>query len=97
MKALVILDSAVLALMATIAVVLGVVCLMYAVYAENSSKVSAELPLLLLSTAVFAGLSLVWGAALIGALRRRRWLWPAQGGAVVALLVAALVLYSRYS
>lgn len=86
-----------LALMLTFAVVLGVVCLMYGVYANDSPRVAAELPLLLQSTLVFAILSAAWGTAFLAALRRRVWLWPAQLIAVAGLVAGTLMLYARYT
>lgn len=97
MKGLVIFDAAMLALMLVLAVVLGVVCIMYGVYADESPRVAAELPLLLRSTAVFALLSIAWGTAFAGALRERAWLWPAQFVAVAGLIIGAMLLYARYT
>lgn len=91
MKYLQIFNLALLALGITLALVLGVESLIYALYLHADPLVGRQLPLLLRMTAVmcgFAGASLV---AYHGHRRRRAWRWPAQA---LPLIGAGAVLFT---
>ncbi len=92
MKLLQILNAVVLALTATLAVTLGVVCLMYAVHLDLSPRMRAEWPTVATVTAVFWVLAVFAGAALWAQHRRHRWRWPAQAASLLALVIGTLVL-----
>lgn len=77
MRALLILDAALMALAATMALVLGVVCILYAANLELSPRLAGELPGLLALTGVFAALA-VAAAIAVWSLRRRAAPWLVQ-------------------
>ena len=85
MKYLLYADVVVTAFGAVMTVVLGVVCLLFAVYHDAAPMIDRDLPSLLLVTVAFAVLMGAAGAATIGVYRRRRWLWWAQAGLVVLI------------
>lgn len=78
----------------TMAVTLGVVCLMYAVYLDTVPRLRQEWPLLLTATGSFTLLSAAGVGAWFG-LRHDRWRLPSQillwlGWALLAYLVAGV-------
>lgn len=90
MKQLQILNAVIAAAGAAMALILAVVCLIYAVYREEQPRLQAEMPLLLTFTAVFALLMLAGGLAF--AAQQRRWnsRWLLQ--VLPALPLAGMVL-----
>lgn len=93
MKALLIVDAALCALAATLALVLGVVLILYGVHTDLSSRVGAEMPMLTAVTGCFAVLAVALGLAFWGQLRRLAWRWWAQAVAAVAVIAGSLFLY----
>lgn len=89
---LLIVDGAIATLALTMALVQGVVCILYGFVLDMSPKLVKQLPMLIGSTAVFAivGLLFLYGFFLL--LRGRAWRWPVQGLAVLALVPAAILL-----
>ena len=97
MRYLLILDAALFALALTLAVVLAVVLLMYGVYANTSASVAAEIPTLATATIAFSVLALPLGVAFWSLLRRKTWLWWAQGSAAVMLVLGSMFLYELFT
>mgnify|MGYP001616281493 CR=1 FL=1 len=95
MKYLLILDAALFALAATMAVVLGVVLIMYSAHSELSARIGTEMPALATLIGCFAVLSMAWGLAFWSLLRERVWHWWAQAGAVTSLAIGSLYLYGQ--
>ena len=93
MKALLIVDAALCALAATLALVLAVVLLLYGFHTDLSSHVSAEMPMLATVMTCFLVLAIALGLAFWSQLRRVAWRWWAQSVATVAVLAGSLVLY----
>ncbi|MCC2656204.1 MAG: hypothetical protein K0Q76_1312 [Panacagrimonas sp.] len=93
MKALLIVDAALCALAATLALVLGVVLILYGFHTDLSARVGAEMPMLAAVMSCFAVLALALGVAFWGQLRRVAWRWWAQSIAVLAVLGGSLFLY----
>lgn len=87
MNALHIFNAVLLALSATFAVTLSVVCLLYALNLDASPRMPVELASLAKVTAVFWVQALVGLPTFIGQRRVRSWRWIAQ-----AVFVAVLVL-----
>lgn len=97
MRYLLILDAALFALAATLAVVLGVVLLMYGVYADTSTRVAAEIPTLAAAMSAFALLAVPLGLAFWSLLRRKPWLWWAQAVAAVVLALGSMFLFDLFT
>ena len=93
MKALLILDAALCALATTLAVVIGVVLILYSFHTDLSARISAEMPMLATIMICFAMLAGALGLAFWSQLRRVAWRWWAQAGAGVAVFVGSLFLY----
>jgi hypothetical protein len=93
MKALLIVDAALCALAATLALVLGVVLILYGFHTDLSSRVGAEMPMLATVMGCFAVLAVALGLAFWGQLRRVTWRWWAQSIATLAVLAGSLFLY----
>jgi hypothetical protein len=83
------LNAVVLAIAVTMAVMMGVVTLLYGLYLDEAPRLRDQWPLLTQSAALFTLLALVAGAAFYGARNERPWRWHAQG--VLALLVAGSI------
>lgn len=96
MKYLLILDAVLLAACATMALVLGVVSLIYGFYTEVR-YVAAQLPLLLAATGVFAATALACLVALHGVHRRKRWWWAGQLAVVAVAVPSAMTLVRIFS
>jgi hypothetical protein len=88
MKPLGFLTGIVLGSAASIALVLAMVVVIFAVTAAQQPSVSREYPGLLLTAGLFAVLAAAAGAAFVGLQRERPWRWIAQ--AVMWLTVAAI-------
>jgi hypothetical protein len=93
MKALLIVDAALCVLAATLALVLGVVLLLYGVHTDLSARLAGEMPVLATVAGCFVTLAVVLGLAFWGQLRRFAWRWWAQAVAAVAVLAGSLFLY----
>lgn len=97
MRQVFILNCALLALSSVMALVLGVVCLIYAVYMGERPELRDEFPYLVVSALLFMGLASLLAAAtwtLRRALRAGRMDAPALAGQAVAVLgVTGLVLF----
>ncbi|MFT4046923.1 MAG: hypothetical protein QM661_09535 [Solimonas sp.] len=92
MKALNLFNGVMLCLMATFAVTLGAVCVMYAFYLDELPRLRAEWQLVLHVTGLFIMLSVIAALAFWGQWRRRPWRWPAEGVLVVALAAGSWAL-----
>lgn len=86
-------NALLLAAAVTMALVLGVVSLIYAIYAGETPRLGRELPGLLTITGVFAVYALVAGFALVGVLRRRWWLWLGQGAVLLVSIALAIFVW----
>lgn len=93
MKALLIVNAALCALAATLALVLGVVLILYGFNTDLSSNIAADMPLLATITGIFLVLALVLGLAFWSQLRRVAWRWWAQAVAVFAVVAGSMLLY----
>jgi uncharacterized membrane protein HdeD (DUF308 family) len=93
MKALLIVDAALCALAATLALVLGVVLLLYGFHTDLSTRVAAEMPMLAAVMGCFFMLAAVLGLAFWSQLRRSAWRWWAQAAAAVGVIAGSLFLY----
>ena len=93
MKFLTIFNASLSALCLTMAVVQGVVCLLYAFAVQEAPRLRDDLPLLLGSTLIFLIMGLLFLAGFIGLWRQRRWRWPMQGLIALSLAPAGLALY----
>lgn len=92
MKGLQIFSALLLALTATFAVTLGVVCLMYYVNLDASPRVRDEWPAVATVTALFWVLTAFAALAWWTQRRRVAWLWPAQLFSAAGFAVAVAVL-----
>lgn len=97
MRYLLILDAALCALAATMAVCLGVVWLMYSFHADLSSRVSLEMPTVATTVIAFALMAIALGAAFWAVLKETRWKWWAQGAAATTVSLASMFLYELFS
>lgn len=70
---------------ATMALLLAVVCLLYAVHIDASPKMREEWPALVAATLMFGALALASAVAWQGLRKNAAWQWPAQ-----AVLLAVL-------
>lgn len=85
-------NALLLAAAVTMTLVLGVVSLIYALYADETPRLGRELPGLLTITGVFAVYAVVTGFAFIGLLRQHWWRWLGQGAVVlVSVALSAFV------
>lgn len=86
------LDLVLAAFGVTMALTLGVVCLMYGVYLDESPRMREEFPALVKVTLLFAVLAAAALTAWLALRRGSRWQWPAQGLllAVIAGIAFAL-------
>jgi len=96
-KYLQILNATLLALGVTLSVVLGVVCLQFLVYWDQSASLRAQMPFLLQVTA--GCVALAAGAAVAFAAQRRSWpgRWLVQGLPGLAIAGILLLLVSLRS
>lgn len=94
MKHLQILNAVLIAAGAAMALVLGVVCLIYSVYLDAVPRLRAEMPLLLTFTGTFFALMLASGLAFFAQRRRWRLRWLLQGLPVVPLAGIVFVLFN---
>lgn len=85
------LTGVVLGSAAAIAVVLGMVVVIFAISAGSQPSISEEFPALLASAGLFAALAGIAGAAFAGLQRGRPWRWYAQ-----AVLWISLALLGWY-
>lgn len=92
MNALHIFNAVLLALSATFAVTLSVVCLLYALNLDASPRMPVELAGLAKVTAVFWVQTLVGLPTFIGQRRQRSWRWVAQAIFVAALAIGYLLI-----
>lgn len=83
------LTGVVLGSAASIALVLAMVIVIFAVNAGGADAVRAEYSALLAGAGLFALLAGASAAAFIGVLRRARWRWPAQAGMWLTLALVA--------
>jgi uncharacterized membrane protein YoaK (UPF0700 family) len=91
MRPLGFLTGIVLGSAASIALVLAMVVVIFAVTAAQQPIVSREYPDLLVTAGLFAVLAAAAGAAFVGLQRERSWRWIAQ--VVMWLLMAAIAGY----
>lgn len=97
LKTLKIVNAALLALFATLALVLAVVWLLYAVNLEAAPRLKPQMPTLSAMLGIFFVLTLFAGTAFHGLRRARPWRWIAQAAFAGALAPAALLLYRLVS
>lgn len=93
MRYLLIVDAALFAMAGTLAIVLGVVLILYSVHTDLSARVGAEMPLLAAVMGSFAVLAVVCGAAFWSLLKQRSWCWRAQIVAGISVVLGSIHLY----
>lgn len=93
MRALLILDAALFALAGTLAIVLGVVWILFSFHTELSTSVTGDMASVAVVTGIFTVLTVALGLAFFSLLRRRAWKWWAQFGAAVSLVFGSLLIY----
>ncbi|MGQ0384641.1 MAG: hypothetical protein ACT4UP_08190 [Gammaproteobacteria bacterium] len=89
------LTGVVLGSAASIAIVLAMVVVIFALTAGGRPALGAEYPALLAAAGLFALLAAVAAAAFVGLQRGRPWRWPAQGAMWLALILIALYYWPR--
>jgi uncharacterized YccA/Bax inhibitor family protein len=89
-----ILNAVITALGATLAIVLAVVCLMYAVHLDAEPQLRSQMPWLLTLTGLFAGFGMAGAAAFVA--HRRGWpaRWVLQGLPLLSL-ASIVVFFAR--
>jgi hypothetical protein len=92
MKALNLFNAVTLCLMATFALTLGAVCVMYMFYLDELPRLRQEWHLVSSVTLVFTVLTVIAGAAFWGQWRQRAWRWPAEAVLLVALVAGTWYL-----
>jgi hypothetical protein len=85
MRPLGFLTGVVLGSAAAIALVLGMVVVIFAISAAGQPSIGQEFPALLASAGLFAALAGIAGTAFAGLQRRRPWRWYAQAAMWLAL------------
>ena len=93
MRALLILNLLLLAAAATMALVLGVVCILYWANLDASPRMARELPGLLALTGMFTLLTLSGGGAVAAWRWMPRWRWPGQLVFAGTLILVALYVW----
>lgn len=81
-----IIEAGMAALSLVMVVVLGVVLLLYGVYLNQAPSLAEELPAVLRTTLLFAGLTVTWGGAACSLYRRHWSTWLLQPLAVAVLI-----------
>ena len=88
------LDLVLAAFGATMAITLGVVCLMYGVYLDQSPQMREEFPALVKVTLLFTALGVAATIAWLALRGESRWRWTAQGMLVAVIAGIALGIRS---
>lgn len=91
--ALTVLNGALLVLFGTMAMVIGVVCILYLFNLDAGPRLRAELPTLFAALGWFTICTLVTGFAFVGFLRGKPWRWLSEAVMVVALPVPLMMIY----
>ena len=73
---------------ATMALCMGVVCLLYYIYIDSAPEMREQLPMLVNLVELFLVLGVLGATAFIPLRRNSRWLWPTQ----VLLAVGAITI-----
>ncbi len=97
MRYLQILEAALFALAATMAICLGVVWLMYSFHTDLSSSVGAEMPTVAAATAAFSLLTLFLGLAFWSLIRRPRGQLLIQCLAFIVSALACMYIYNLFT
>lgn len=95
MSPLAVLTGIVLGSAVTIALGLAMVIVVFVSLSGDQPALAREYGHLLTSFLLFLGLSLVSGYAFAATLRRRHWLWYAQGGTWAAIALIAWYYWPR--
>lgn len=82
---------------ATMALTLGVVCLMYQIYMDSSPELREQWPALVRSVGLFALLALIGAAAVVPLWRKNRWLWPTQALLLVGAVAIGMTFWKLMS
>lgn len=86
-------NAVVLACAGTMAMMLGVVCLLYGVHMDEAPQLRENWPMLTRSAALFAGLTAMAGIALYGLLRSRPWRWYAEAALAIVTVTTFWLLW----
>lgn len=82
---------------ATMALCIGVVCLLYYIYADADPEIRDGLPLLLRMTGLFVILAGLGLTAFIPLWRKNRWLWPTQALLLVGSVAIGFTFWRALS
>jgi heme/copper-type cytochrome/quinol oxidase subunit 4 len=85
MKALMLFNAAILALLTSFAVTLVVVVILYSFHLDAAPRMRSEWRTVSLLTAIFVVLTGIAAATFWGQWRRRPWRWPAQLALILGL------------
>ena len=95
MSPLAVLTGIIMGSAVTITIGLAMVLVVFLSLSGDQPGLAREYGRLLTSFALFLGLALVSGYAFIGALRRPRWLWPAQAATWLGIVLIAWFYWPR--
>lgn len=82
---------------ATMSLCIGVVCLLYYIYADSAPEIREELPTLLRMVGLFAILTGLGVTAFVPLWRKNRWLWPAQALLLVGAVAVGITFWRTLS
>lgn len=86
-------NAVVLAIAVTMAVMMGVVCLLYGVYLNEAPQLLEQWPLLTQSTALFVVLAVVAAVAFHGLRRETSWRWLGQAALMLTMATTMGLLW----
>jgi len=86
-------NAVVMACAGTMAMMLGVVCLLYGVHMDEAPQLRENWSVLTQSAALFAGLTVVAGVALFGLLRHRPWRWYGEAALAIGTVATGCLLW----
>ncbi len=95
MSPLAVLTGIIMGSAVTITIGLAMVIVVFLSLSGDQPGLAREYGHLLASFGLFLGLALVSGYAFVGALKRPRWLWPAQGATWAAIAAIAWYYWPR--
>lgn len=87
-------NAVVLAIAGTMAVMMGVVCLLYGVHLDDAPQLRAQWPLLIQFAAIFTTLALIAGATFFGERRNKSWHWYGQALLALAIVGSGWLLWT---
>ena len=86
-------NAVLLASAATMAMMMGVVCLLYGIYLDEAPQLRENWPVLTQSALIFAALTAISGVAFYGLLRNKTWRWYGQAAVWPATVLSGWLLW----